>query len=100
SVFEVAYKEHPEKKKAMRVIAQTEEIPNGLYVARGDLPAEEIAKLRIAFLDMNTDPEGRAAMLKAPNDKEVPADDRLFDGVRQTAHAEGIGIGQLDRKGK
>jgi phosphonate transport system substrate-binding protein len=100
SVFDVAYKGNPEKKKAMRVIARTEEIPNGLYVARGDLPADEIEKLRKAFMDMNTDPEGRAVMLKAPNDKEIPADDTLFDGVRQTAKAEGIGIGQLDRTGK
>ena len=38
SVFLVAYKNEPEKAKRMRVIAQTEEIPNGIYVARGDMP--------------------------------------------------------------
>lgn len=97
-VFTVGYKGHPEKMKLMRVIAQTEEIPNGLYVARGDLPADEIEKLRKAFLDMNSDPEGRKVMLKAPNDKEVPVDDKLFDGVRETAKAEGIGIGALDKR--
>ncbi len=98
SVFEVAYKGHPEKAKLMRVIAQTEELPNGIYVARGDMLEDEAARLRQAFLDMNTDPDGRVAMLKAPNDKIVPADDRLFDGVRQTAKAAGIDIKVLAKK--
>jgi phosphonate transport system substrate-binding protein len=100
SVFEVVYKGHPEKAKGMRVIAQTEEIPNGIYVARGDLPAEEVEKLRKAFLDMNTDTEGRAAMLRAPNDKIVPPDDTLFDHVRQIAKTVGLDLNDFDKKKK
>src|SRR5947209_6575548 len=75
NVFEVAYRDHPEKTVGMRIIGETEEIPNGIYVARGNMPAAEVETLKKAFLDMNTDPEGRAAMLKAPHDKIVPPDD-------------------------
>jgi phosphonate transport system substrate-binding protein len=99
-VFDVAYKGQPEKAKQMRVLAKTEEIPNGLYVARGDMPAAEVEKLKAAFMEMNTDPEGKAAMLKAPNDKVVPADDKLFDGVRATAKAADIDIQTMDNKKK
>jgi phosphonate transport system substrate-binding protein len=97
-VFQVVYRDAPEKAKGMRVIARTEEIPNGIYVARGDMPAGEVEKLKQAFQAMNTDPEGRAAMLKAPNDKIVPADDRLFDHVRDVARQEKIDVTVFDKK--
>jgi phosphonate transport system substrate-binding protein len=100
SVFEVVYKDRPEKAKRMRVIAETEEIPNGIYVARGDLPLAEVEKLKKAFLDMNTDPEGRAAMLRAPNDKIVPPDDKLFDRVRQIVETVGLDLQDFDKKKK
>lgn len=99
-VFDVAYKGQPEKAKGMRVLAKTEEIPNGLYVARGDMTAAELEKLKAAFMEMNTDPEGKHALLMAPNDKVVPADDKLFDGVRATAKAAGIDIQSMDKKKK
>lgn len=98
NVFEVVYRDTPQKAKLMRIIARTEDIPNGIYVARGDMPEEEVARLRQAFLDMNTDPEGRAAMLKAPNDKMVPADDRLFDHVRETARILNLDLTAFDKK--
>lgn len=99
-VFEVAYRDHPEKAKLMKVIAKTEEIPNGIYAARGDLPEDEVNRLKQAFLDMNTDPEGRAAMLKAPNDKIVPADDKLFDHVREVAKIVNLDLTTFDKKKK
>lgn len=98
SVFQVAYRGEPGKAKGMRVIACTEPIPNGIYVARGDMGAEDVARLRQAFLDMNTDPEGRAAMLKAPNDKIVAANDALFDHVRDVARAQKLDVTVFDRK--
>jgi phosphonate transport system substrate-binding protein len=97
-VFEVVYRSAPEKAKRMRIIGKTEEIPNGIYVARPDLPTEEVERLRKAFLDMNTDPEGRAAMLKAPNDRIVAADDNLFTPVREVAQSQGIDIALFDKK--
>lgn len=98
NVFEVVYREEPEKAKLMRVIAETPAIPNGVYVARGDLPSDTIAKLKEAFLAMNTDPVGRAAMLKAPNDKIVPPDDKLFEPVRETARILKLDVKSLEKK--
>jgi len=98
SVFQVAYRTEPEKAKLMRVIAYTVAIPNGIYVARGDLPADTVRKLQKAFLGMNTDPAGRAAMLKAPNDKIVPPDDKLFDPVREVARVLNLNLEALEKK--
>jgi phosphonate transport system substrate-binding protein len=98
-VFEVVYRDHPEKAAKMRVIDQTVDIPNGLYVARGDLPNEEVEALRKAFMEMNTDPLGRAAMLRAPNDKIVPPpDEKAFDVVREAAKGVGLELGKLRAK--
>lgn len=99
SVFQVAYRTEPQKAKLMRVIAHTVAIPNGIYVARGDMPPDTIQKLRQAFLKMNTDPVGRQAMLKAPNDKIVPPDDRLFDPVRETARVLNLDLEAFEKKG-
>lgn len=100
NVFEVVYRNEPQKAQQMRIIAKTDEIPNGIYVARGNMPPDEVERLRKAFLDMNTDPEGRAAMLKAPNDKMVPAEDRLFDSVRETAKIIHLDLQSLDKSAK
>lgn len=98
SVFAVAYRTEPEKAKLMRVIAHTEPIPNGIYVGRGDLPEATVAALKSAFLKMNNDPEGRAAMLKAPNDKIVAPDDALFDPVRETASVLDLDLQHFEKK--
>src|SRR5205814_1430750 len=92
NVFEVAYRGEPEKAGRMRTIGQTEEIANGIYVGRGNLPDEEVKKLQQAFLDMNTDPEGRAAMLKAPQDRMVAARPEMFESIREKAKALGLDL--------
>lgn len=98
NVFKMMYPGQPAQAQRFRVIGATAPIPNGIYVARGDMPAADVEKLKRAFLDMNTDPEGRAAMLKAPNDRIVPADDKLFDGVREAAHILGLNLTHFDKK--
>ena len=99
-VFMVAYRDHPEKKNLMRVIGQTEDIPNGIYVARGDLPKEQVEKLKQVFMGMNDDPEGKVVLAKAPNDKVVLADDSKFNGVREAAKTIGLDLKSLDKKKK
>jgi len=47
---------------------------------------------------MNTDPEGREAMLKAPNDRIVPPDDKLFDPVRETAKTLRLDLEALEKR--
>ena len=98
NLIEMVYKDRPREAVPVRVLAYTEAIPNGIYVARGDMSPEEVEALRKAFLDMNTDPVGKAAMLRAPNDRIVPADDRMFDGVRKAASILGLDLTSLDRK--
>jgi phosphonate transport system substrate-binding protein len=97
SVFRVAYRTTPEKAGLMHVVARTEPIPNGIYVARGDLPGGTVDRLKAAFLKMNTDPLGREAMLKAPNDRIVAPQDRLFDPVRETASVLGLDLSALEK---
>jgi len=98
NLIEMVYKDRPREAVPVRVLAYTEAIPNGIYVARGDMSSEEVEALRKAFLDMNTDPVGKAAMRRAPNDRIVPADDRMFDGVRKAASILGLDLTSLDRK--
>lgn len=100
SVFKVAYKDHPEKTAGMRIIGQSEDIPNGVYVARGDLPPDEVDKLTKAFMSMNDDPEGQKVMHKALNDKLVPVEDKAFDHVRETAKTLGLDLKMFDKKKK
>jgi phosphonate transport system substrate-binding protein len=98
-VFDVVYKDHPEKTSRMRVIAQTVDIPNGVYVGREGLPADEIENLKKAFLDMNSDPDGQEALKKATNDKLVPPPpDSAFDVVRQAAKTVGLELSKLKAK--
>jgi ABC-type phosphate/phosphonate transport system substrate-binding protein len=98
NVFDVSYRSAPEKKKLMRVVGETEEIPNGIYVGRGNLPAEDIDRLQKAFLAMNTDPEGQAALKKPPHDRIEPADDRMFDSIRETARILDLDLTVFDQK--
>lgn len=101
SVFEKVYKDTPEKAKTFRVIAKTEEIPNGIYVARAGLPPDTVEKLKKAFLDMNDEKnntEGFASMKKAPNDKIVPAEDSLFNSVREAAKKQNLDVSVFEKK--
>lgn len=100
NVFEVAYRETPEKTKLMRAIGRTEAIPNGIYVARGDMPPSQVEALKKAFLDMNSDPEGKTALEKIPQDGIVAPDDKMFDGVREKAVALNLDLRSLDKKRK
>ncbi len=100
NVFDVTYRNAPEKKKLLRVIAETEELPNGIYVGRGNLPPDQIEKLKQAFLAMNTDPEGQAALKKIPHDRIEPADDKMFDSIRETARILDLDLTVFDKKKK
>ena len=90
----------PSDQKQLRVIARTDPLPNGMMVARGDLPPAELAALRKAFVDVNTDPVGRASLRDYQCDKWVPANDHFFDSVRQKALILGLHLYSLDGKPK
>ncbi|MEO7718592.1 MAG: phosphate/phosphite/phosphonate ABC transporter substrate-binding protein [Capsulimonas sp.] len=86
---------NPADEKQMVVIAKTEPIPNGMFVARGNLDPKTLAALQKAFVDINTDPDGQAAAKKILYPKWVPADDAFFDSVRKKASVLNISFESL-----
>jgi phosphonate transport system substrate-binding protein len=80
------------------VIAQTDPIPNGMFVARGNLDAKTLDALKKAMADINTEPEGQAALKTMSFTKWVPADDHAFDAVREKAKILGLDLKSLDAK--
>ncbi len=84
-----------------KTIATTDPIPNGMFVARGDLDKATLDKLTAALANINTDPAGQAALHAIPQggwDKMVPADDKIFDSVRKKATILGLNLGSIDAK--
>lgn len=93
----------PAQQKQIKVLVKTDPIPNGMFVARGNLDAATLAKLQAALKDINTDPEGRIALKSIPSggwDKIVPADDKIFDPVREKATILGLNLQSLDKPKK
>jgi phosphonate transport system substrate-binding protein len=92
------------KVKQFRVLATTAPIPNGMIVARANLDPAEIAKLKQAVsIDINSDPDGQAALKAIPSggwDKMVPPDDTIFDSVRENAKIFGLNLQSLDQQKK
>ena len=75
--------------RGLRVLVKLPEIPEHLFVARSDLPAGEVVRLREALLGLKNAPGG-AAILRAI-DKGVtamiPARDADFDNLREIRRA-------------
>lgn len=92
---ELALKD-PAEAKQLVVIAKTDPIPNGMFVARGNLDPREIEALKKALADINTEAAGQPAMKAMQFDKWVPADDHAFDNVREKAKILGLSLQSLD----
>ena len=88
------------KVSQFKIIATTDPIPNGMFVARGNLDPATLDKLKAALANINTDPDGQAALKVIPWDKVVPADDSIFNPVRESAQTFGLDIKALDEKKK
>lgn len=86
----------PAQAKQLKVIARTPPIPNGMFVARGNLDKDTLDKMTQAMTDINTEPDGQAALKAMQYDKWVPADDTLFDPVREKAKIFGLNLQSLD----
>ena len=89
---------NPADQAQIKVIAKTDPIPNGMLVARADLPPDQVAKLKAALQTINTEPAGKKALAEMRVEKWAPADDSLFDPVRKTATVLGLGLESLDKK--
>lgn len=88
------------KVNQFRVIATTAPIPNGMFVARGNLDPATMTKLKAALANINTSPDGQAALKAIPWNKMVSADDKIFDPVRENARLFGLNLKSLDEKKK
>ena len=84
------------KVSQFKIIATTDPIPNGMFVARGNLDPATLEKLKTALANINADPDGQAALKVIPWDKIVPADDSIFNPVRENAQTFGLDIKALD----
>jgi phosphonate transport system substrate-binding protein len=90
----------PAKIKQMKVIAKTDPIPNGMFVARGNIDPAELEELKAAMAVINNDPEGVEATKKAEYDKWIEPDDKFFDSVRKKATILGLKLSSLDEAKK
>jgi len=88
----------PESQKQLRVLVRVGPIANGMFVARGNLDPVLIAKLKAAFVSINTDPAGKVCMKKMDVQQWETANDAVFDPVRVTAKDLGLNLKSLDVK--
>jgi phosphonate transport system substrate-binding protein len=82
----------------LKVLAVVGPIANGMLVARGNMDPAEIAQLKQVLIDVNTDPAAQSAMKTLQVTKWQPADDKVFDPVRQAAATLGMNIQALKSK--
>lgn len=85
----------PAQQKQLKVIARDGPIANGMFVVRGNLDPATMALVKKAFVDVNTDPQGQAALKGLGVAKMAPADDSVFDPVRKAAKTLGLNLQAL-----
>jgi len=70
--------------KGLRVLAPLPAVSEGVFVARSDLPAEQVARLRMALLQVADAPDGPAILhaISAEMTGLGPVKDSDFDGLR------------------
>jgi len=84
------------RRSQIRVIAHTDQIPNGMFVVRGNVDPKTADAIKAALLGMDKDPEGQAALKAAKDDKFTAADDHAFDTVRKQAKILRLDLKALD----
>jgi len=93
--LKLSTKGDPQDYQKLKILATVGPIANGMLVARGNLDPVEIAQLRQALIDINTDPAGKEALKDLQVSRWEPADDSKFDPVRAAARAKGMNIQSL-----
>ncbi len=75
--------------RGLRVLAKLPDVSEHLFVARSDLPAQQIAQMRKALLDLKSDPNGIRIMRAINKDMSamVPVVDADYDNLRQIQRA-------------
>jgi phosphonate transport system substrate-binding protein len=71
--------------RGLRVLENLPEVTEHVFVARSDLPAQDVARLRAALLHLASAPEGLGALhaISAETTGMVPASDADFESLRR-----------------
>lgn len=76
-------KERPELQEELKVIWQTSLLPNNGFVARNDIEATIVTKVKSLLLNLHTHSQGRKWLSKMELSKFEKADDNAYDQVRE-----------------
>jgi len=71
--------------RGLRKIAELPRVSEHLFVARSDLPSQDVRRLRRALLQLRSTPEGQRVMHAISTEMTglVPASDADYDGIRK-----------------
>ncbi len=82
---------HPDVYQKVRIVGETQLIPNDTVTARKGLPAEIVKQIQGGLLQMTTMPEGRKLLYSLYNiDDLAPVNDSFYDPLRQVAQDAGL----------
>jgi phosphonate transport system substrate-binding protein len=76
-------KDHPREAAEMTVIWETEPLINNSVMARSDVPASLVEKVRTLLLELDRTPEGRSILGGMETARFLPATGQDYDVVRQ-----------------
>ena len=88
-IWETLARDHPHITAQTRIAARSRDFGAPPVVARADLPAEDVARLRTALLDMTKYPEGSRVLRLLNLDRFVEVSDDLYQGVEIMARSLG-----------
>lgn len=74
--------ERPAIARELRIVWETESLPNNSVMARDDVSGELVDRVRAALLAMHTSPEGREVLARMDGTAFEPATDNTYDPVR------------------
>lgn len=75
-------KEHPKEAAALKQVWETTSLPNNSVMARDDIPAGIVGRVRALLMDLETAPDGRAILSGMETARFHPADDQTYAPIR------------------
>lgn len=75
-------KEHPKEAAELQQVWETTSLPNNSVMARDDIPAGIVARVRTLLMDLETTSEGSAILSGMETARFHPADDQTYAPVR------------------
>ncbi|MEI8197484.1 MAG: PhnD/SsuA/transferrin family substrate-binding protein, partial [Phycisphaerae bacterium] len=81
--WRVFQKDHPREAAELKVLWETETMPNNSIMVRDDVPAAVGQQVRVLLLGLAGTPEGRAILAQMETARFLPAADSDYEVVRQ-----------------